>query len=67
MKTFEEVLDFETEVSKREWFDSDSERTIGKMNETYKARLGRPTRKRRTFDEQLCTESNKMYRVKRRQ
>ena len=44
-KTFEEVLGFETKVSKREWFDTDSERGIGKMNEACKARLGRPTRK----------------------
>ena len=28
-KTFEEVLGFETKVSKREWFDTDSERAIG--------------------------------------
>lgn len=35
------------------------------MNEACKARLGRPTRKRRILDEQLCRERNKMYRLKK--
>ena len=64
-KTFEEVLGFETKVSEREWFDTDTERAIGKMNGACKARLGRPSRKRRTLDEQLCRERNKMYGLKK--
>lgn len=35
------------------------------MNEACKARLGRPTRERRTLDEQLCRERNTIYRLKK--
>jgi hypothetical protein len=60
-------LVLETKVSKREWFEADCEKAVGKKNDAYTCWLGRPARTRRTHYEQLGREANKICRRKKRQ
>lgn len=59
-KTSEEVLGFEAEVSKRDWFDANCKIAIGKSNEVQKSQLGRSTTARCTHYKQLRREGNKI-------